>query len=88
MRNVLIAAALLAVPLAGCMPAGPSSEAIASAKADILACYKVSKTHVAAARCQNDVLARVAPGGDLANVIATERVAIAEKIDRGVLTQA
>ena len=88
MRNVLIAAALLALPLAGCMPTGPSPEAIASARQEILACYRASKTHVAAARCQNSVLARVAPGGDLANVVATERVAIAEKQDAGTMTQA
>jgi hypothetical protein len=88
MRNVLIAAALFALPLAGCMPTGPSPEAIASARQEILACYRASKTHVAAARCQNSVLARVAPGGDLANVVATERVAIAEKQDAGTITQA
>jgi hypothetical protein len=66
---------------------GPSPEAIASAKQEILACYRVSKTHVAAARCQNAVLARFSQG-DLANVVATERVAIAEKQDAGTLTQA
>jgi hypothetical protein len=90
MRNVFLiaAAALLALPLAGCMPTGPSPEAIASAKAEILECYRTSKNNVAAAECQNAVLARVAPGGDLANVIATERVAIAEKVDAGKMTRA
>ena len=87
MRNVLIAAALLALPLAGCMPTGPSPEAIASAKQEILDCSKASKTHVAAAKCQNAVLARFS-SGDLANVVATERVALAERIDNGTLTPA
>jgi hypothetical protein len=87
MRNVLITAAILAVPLAGCMPTGPSPEAIASAKQEILACYRDAKTRVAAAKCQNAVLARFG-NGDLANVLATERVALAEKIDAGAMTPA
>jgi hypothetical protein len=87
MLKTAILAALLAAPLAGCMPTGPSPEAIASAKAEILACYKAAKTYVGAARCQNAVLSRFSQG-DLANVIATERVAIAEKRDAGTMTQA
>jgi hypothetical protein len=88
MRRLILSTTLVsAAALAGCMPTGPSPEAIASAKQEILACYRVSKTHVAAARCQNAVLARFSQG-DLANVVATERVAIAEKQDAGTLTQA
>jgi hypothetical protein len=88
MLKTAILAALLALSLGGCMPTGPPPEAIASAKQEILACYREAKNHVAAARCQNAVLARVAPQSDLANVVATERVAIAEKQDAGALTQA
>jgi hypothetical protein len=86
MRKVLVAAALLALPLGGCMSTGPSPEAIDSAKQEILACYKAAKTYVGAARCQNAVLSRFSQG-DLANVVATERVAIAEKRDAGTMTQ-
>jgi hypothetical protein len=53
MRNVLIAAAVVALPLAGCMPTGPSPEVIASAKQEILACYRDAKTRVAAAKCHS-----------------------------------
>jgi hypothetical protein len=84
---IAIAAALLALPLGGCMSTGPSPEAIARAKQEILACYKAAKTYVGAARCQNAVLSRFSQG-DLANVVATERVAIAEKRDAGTMTQA
>ena len=88
MRNVLISAALLALPLAGCMPTGPSPEAIAGSKTEIEACYKTAKTHVGAAECQNAVVARLGYHGDLADVIATERIAVAEKVDRGKMSPA
>jgi hypothetical protein len=81
-----IATALLALPLAGCAPT-MSPEAVASVKTEIETCYKQAKTYVGAARCQNAVLAPFYQG-DLANVVATERVAIAEKRDKGTLTQA
>lgn len=86
MQNVMIAAAILALLLAGCAPT-MSPEAVASVKTEIETCYKEAKTYVGAARCQNAVLAPFYQG-DLANVVATERVAVAEKRDNGTLTQA
>jgi hypothetical protein len=82
-----IAAALLAVGLAGCMPTGPSPEALASAKQEIAGCYLTSKTHVAAAKCHNAIMARFAQG-DLANVLATSRIALPEKVDNGTMSGA
>jgi hypothetical protein len=45
-------------------------------------------TRVERARCRNGVFAKYGNHGDLANVIATERVALAEKQDAGTMTQA
>lgn len=86
MRNVLITAAILALPLAGCAPS-PSPELIATAQAEEKACDPLP-THVERARCRNAVYAKYGAHGDLANVIATERVALAERQDAGTLTQA
>jgi hypothetical protein len=82
-----LAAAAVAAALAGCMPTGLSPEAIASAKQEVAGCYRTAKTMVAAAECQNAVVARLADG-DLADVMATSRIVIAEKFDRGLITRA
>jgi hypothetical protein len=86
MRNVLIAAAILALPLAACAPT-LSPEQIATAQSDMKACDPLP-TRVERARCRNAVYAKYGAHGDLADVIATSRVAIAEKQDAGKMTQA
>jgi hypothetical protein len=85
--KIVATAALLAVALGGCAPAGPSPEQIAAAQSDLKACDPLP-THVERARCRNGVFAKYGNHGDLANVIATERVALAEKQDAGTMTQA
>jgi hypothetical protein len=82
MLKIAITAALLAAGLAGCTPTGPSPEQIAAAQSDLKACDPLP-THVERARCRNGVFAKYGNHGDLANVIATERVALTEKQDAG-----
>jgi hypothetical protein len=88
MKRIVATAAVLAAALAGCAPNGPSPEALAAYHQELKACKDASKTHVAFARCQNVVVAKYDGTSDLLNVIATQRVALAEKIDAGTMTSA
>jgi membrane-bound lytic murein transglycosylase B len=77
---------LAALALAGCAPT-MSPEAVATAQSEEKAC-DAGHTHVERARCRNAVYAKYGETGDLANVRQTERVALAEKVDAGTMTQA
>lgn len=91
MKRVLLAAAA-ALAMAGCMPSGPSPEALASQNKAYAECQARSKTAVELVRCQNVAYDRYSRpyvrDPDIMTLIQARRLAIAEKVDRGQITPA
>jgi hypothetical protein len=83
---IRIATFVAACALAGCAETGPTPQT-AAAQSDLKACDGLS-THVRRARCRNAVYIKHGNHGAVWNIIAAERVALAEKVDAGTLTQA
>jgi hypothetical protein len=96
MRGTIILAVTIAGAtasgLSGCVQAGPSPEAVASLKEAAAECKAQFAAHVERAHCVNDALDKfIRPTvryADLLDVLEAERVALAEKMDAGTMTQA
>jgi hypothetical protein len=91
MKCVLLAAAA-ALAMAGCMPSGPSPEAVASQNKAYAECQARSKTTVELFSCQNVVYDRYSRpydrDQDIVTLVQARKLAIAEKVDRGQTTRA
>ena len=83
---------LLVAALAGCMQTGPSQETLSATNDAFAACKAQNTKAVARAVCANGVVDRYLrpgnPNPDLVDLLAAKRIALAEKVDAGTMTEA